>query len=59
MYWSDTAEQVREIPADAIESARRKWVPLDTVPDMIERGEVRSANALTALLMLHRQRGNV
>lgn len=56
VYWSDTAEQVREVPVDEIESARREWVPLERVPTLVERGEVRSANALAALLMLHRLR---
>ncbi|MFJ4631547.1 NUDIX domain-containing protein [Streptomyces sp. NPDC088847] len=56
VYWSDQAEQVREVPRDAFESARREWVPLERVPDLITRGEVRSANAVAALLMLHHQR---
>ncbi|MFD3516182.1 NUDIX domain-containing protein [Streptomyces sp. NPDC058657] len=56
VYWSDRAEQVREIPQDEFESARREWVPLDTVPTLIARGEVRSANAVAALLMLYHLR---
>ncbi|MFF9554716.1 NUDIX domain-containing protein [Streptomyces albus] len=55
VYWSDTAELVGD-PQDAFESQRREWVPLRAVPDMISRGEVRSANAVAALLMLHRLR---
>ncbi|AXK35652.1 NUDIX domain-containing protein [Streptomyces armeniacus] len=58
VYWSDSAEQVRQIPTDDIESARREWVPLENVPELIERGEIRSANALAALLMLHRLRAD-
>lgn len=53
VYWSGQAEQVRDVPVDAIESARREWVPLDTVPTLIARGEIRSANAVAALLLLH------
>ncbi|MFF2650615.1 NUDIX hydrolase [Streptomyces sp. NPDC058045] len=56
VYWSDTAEQVREIPEDHFESQRREWVPLARVPEMIARAEIRSANAVAALLMLHQQR---
>lgn len=56
VYWSDSGEYVGE-PVDAFESDRVEWVPLKDVPDMIGRGEVRSANAVSALLMLHRVRG--
>ncbi|MFI6875814.1 NUDIX domain-containing protein [Streptomyces sp. NPDC050400] len=56
VYWSDTAQQVREIPEDHHESSRRDWVSLDKVPDLITRGEIRSANAVAALLMLHQLR---
>jgi 8-oxo-dGTP pyrophosphatase MutT (NUDIX family) len=52
VYWSDSAEQVGG-PEDAHESARREWVPLDQVPTLIARGQVRSASAVAALLMLH------
>ncbi|MFE6430889.1 NUDIX domain-containing protein [Streptomyces rochei] len=55
VYWSDRAERIGE-PRDDFESARREWVPLSSVPDLIARGEVRSANAVSALLMLHRLR---
>ncbi|WP_447037595.1 NUDIX hydrolase [Streptomyces sp. DSM 118878] len=57
VYWSDSAEQVRDLPVDHFESARREWVPLAEVPELIARGEVRSANAVAALLMLARLRG--
>nr|WP_202502253.1 NUDIX hydrolase [Streptomyces sp. SID5785] len=56
VYVSDSAEQVREIPEDDFESARRAWVPLSEVPDLLARGEIRSANAVAALLMLQAQR---
>lgn len=56
VYWSDRAERVREIPQDEHESARREWVPLAEAPKLIARGEVRSANAVAALLMLHHLR---
>ena len=52
VYWSDHAEHVGD-PRDEFESARREWVPLDKVPELIARGEVRSANAVAALLMFH------
>ncbi|MFF5011575.1 hypothetical protein ACFY3G_53585 [Streptomyces phaeochromogenes] len=41
------------MPVEAIESARREWVPLERVPELVVRGEIRSANAVAALLMLH------
>lgn len=56
VYWSESAEQVREVPVDDFESQRREWVPLAKVPELIARGEVRSANAVAALLMLHHLR---
>ncbi|MFE2042376.1 NUDIX domain-containing protein [Streptomyces sp. NPDC059477] len=56
VYWSDQAEQVRTVPEDDFESARREWVPLARVPDLIAGGEIRSANAVAALLLLQRLR---
>jgi 8-oxo-dGTP pyrophosphatase MutT (NUDIX family) len=55
VYWSDQAERVGE-PRDGFESARREWVPLEKVPELITRGEIRSANAVAALLMLRHLR---
>ena len=52
VYWSKTAEYVGH-PEDDFESERREWVPLTTVPTLIQRGEIRSANAVAALLPLH------
>ncbi|WP_433894590.1 NUDIX hydrolase [Streptomyces sp. CA-111067] len=52
VYWSTTAEYVGH-PEDDFESERREWVPLSTAPTLIERGEIRSANAVAALLLLH------
>jgi 8-oxo-dGTP pyrophosphatase MutT (NUDIX family) len=53
VYWSATAEYVGH-PEDAFESDCREWVPLASVPSLVERGEIRSANAVAALLLLHR-----
>ncbi|MQS39886.1 MULTISPECIES: NUDIX domain-containing protein [Streptomyces] len=55
VYWSESAEYVGQ-PEDDFESARREWVPLARIPELIDRGEIRSANAVAALLMLHRLR---
>ncbi|MDQ0601380.1 hypothetical protein QF037_005725 [Streptomyces canus] len=55
VYWSDQAERIGE-PRDSFESARREWVSLEKVPELITRGEVRSANAVAALLMLRHLR---
>lgn len=52
VYWSNEAEHIGE-PRDAFESAHREWVPLEKIPELIARGEIRSANAAAALLMLH------
>ena len=52
VYWSTTAEYVGH-PEDDLESDRREWVLLSSVLALIERGEIRSANAVAALLLLH------
>ncbi len=55
VYWSQSAEYVGH-PQDAFESERREWVSLARVPDLVAKGEVRSANAVAALLLLHHMR---
>lgn len=55
VFWSDTAEYVGH-PEDDFESERREWVPLARVPELVAKGEIRSANAVAALLMLHHLR---
>ncbi|WP_406398837.1 NUDIX hydrolase [Streptomyces uncialis] len=55
VYWSSTATYMGD-PKDAHESARREWVPLHRVPDLIGQGEVRSSSAVASLLMLHHLR---
>ncbi|MGH3326676.1 MAG: NUDIX hydrolase [Streptomycetales bacterium] len=52
VYWAEGAEYVGHLKDD-FESSRREWVPLKNIPDMVTRGEIRSANAVGALLMLH------
>lgn len=52
VYWTDTAEHVGE-PEDDFESEKREWIPLARIPDMVADGEIRSANAVAALLLLH------
>ena len=54
-YWTDQAEHVGD-PEDAIESTRREWIPLGTVPSMIAAGDIRSADTVAALLMLYNDR---
>ncbi|ANW20486.1 NUDIX domain-containing protein [Streptomyces clavuligerus] len=56
IYWAEGAERVSE-PRDAFESAGREWMPLTRVPELVLRGEIRSANTAAALLMLHQMRG--
>ncbi len=56
VYWSDTAQQVREIPEDHHEIVAPGLGSADKIPDLITRGEIRSANAVAALLMLHQLR---
>lgn len=56
VYWAERGEYTGP-PVDDFESDRIDWVPLKDAPDMIARGEVRSANAVTGLLLLHRLRG--
>lgn len=55
VYWSESAEYVGH-PEDDFESERREWVPLSLVPELVAKGSVRSANAVSALLMLHQMR---
>ncbi|GAA3049391.1 NUDIX hydrolase [Actinokineospora globicatena] len=52
VYWADGAEYVG-YPEDDFESGRREWVALSRVHDLISKGDVRSANAIAALLLLH------
>lgn len=52
VYWAEGAEYV-DHPEDDFESGRREWVALERVPDLITKGEIRSANAVAALLLLH------
>lgn len=52
VYWAEGAEFVGH-PVDDFESNRREWVSLERVPDLIAKGEVRSANTVAALLLLH------
>ncbi|HSA50995.1 MAG TPA: NUDIX hydrolase [Yinghuangia sp.] len=56
IYWSPNGEYLGP-PVDDFESDRVEWVPLKDVPDMVARGEIRSANAVAGLLLLHRLRG--
>ncbi|WP_256451385.1 NUDIX hydrolase [Amycolatopsis sp. CA-230715] len=55
IYWADGAEYVSH-PEDDFESNRREWIPLAAVPDLVNKGEIRSANAVAALLLLHHMR---
>lgn len=50
--WTEGATYVGH-PDDDFESGRREWVPLERIPDLINKGEIRSANAVAALLLLH------
>ncbi len=51
-YWAQGAEYVGE-PEDYFESEKREWISLARIPDMVAAGEIRSANAVAALLVLH------
>ncbi|TDP91830.1 NUDIX hydrolase [Labedaea rhizosphaerae] len=55
VYWADGATYVGH-PEDDFESGRREWVSLRRVPDLVNKGEIRSANAVAALLLLHHMR---
>lgn len=57
VYWADGADYVSH-PEDDFESGRREWIPLKFVPDLVRKGEIRSANAVAALLLLHHMRGS-
>jgi 8-oxo-dGTP pyrophosphatase MutT (NUDIX family) len=51
VYRADEATHLGS-PADAFESERIAWVPLDQVPALIGRGEIVSATTASALLYL-------
>ncbi len=55
VFWADGAEYVGQ-PVDDFESDRREWVALQGAPDLIAKGDIRSSNAVAALLMLHNLR---
>ncbi|MEU5974961.1 NUDIX domain-containing protein [Streptomyces sp. NPDC047315] len=55
VYWAEGATYIGH-PEDAFESARREWVPLARVPELVGRGEIRSASAVAGLMMLHHLR---
>lgn len=55
IYWADGAEYV-DHPVDDFESSRREWVPLNQIPQLVRKGEVKAANAAAALLLLHQMR---
>lgn len=55
LCWTDQAEQVGD-PEDGFESTRREWIPLADVPGMIAAGEIRGADTIAGLLLLHHRR---
>ena len=55
VFQADGAEYAGP-PEDDFESSRREWVPLAQVPRMCAEGEIRSANAVAALLLLYQRR---
>ncbi|WP_433271799.1 NUDIX hydrolase [Actinosynnema sp. CS-041913] len=55
VYQADGAVYVGH-PEDDFESKRREWVSLEVVPELIRSGEIRSANTVAALLILHNTR---
>lgn len=52
VYRAEGAEYVGH-PEDDFESGRREWIALESIPELVSKGEVRSANAVAALLLLH------
>lgn len=55
VYWTGSAHYVGH-PQDDFESTRREWEPLKDIPDLIQRGQIVSANAVAALLVLRNLR---
>jgi 8-oxo-dGTP pyrophosphatase MutT (NUDIX family) len=51
IYWAHGAEHVGE-PEDDFESSKREWIALAEIPNLLMAGEIRSANAVAALLLL-------
>ena len=52
IFWARGAQYVGE-PEDDFESAKREWIPLAKIPELVATGGVRAANAAAALLLLH------
>lgn len=52
VFRADGATYVGE-PEDAFESSKRAWIPLAKVPRMVTAGQIRAANTVAALLILH------
>ncbi|HUN38264.1 MAG TPA: hypothetical protein VMU95_40250 [Trebonia sp.] len=48
MFLGTDPQRVGE-PAELSEAARVEWIPLDSVPRMIDEGEIWSASSLVAL----------
>ena len=48
MFIGTNPERIGE-PTDLSEAARVEWIPLESVPQMIEEGEIWSASSLVAL----------
>lgn len=55
VFWAEGAEYLG-VPEDDFESDRREWVPLAMIPELVAKGEIKSSNAVAALLMLHHMR---
>lgn len=51
VYRAEGAEYVGP-PEDDFESSRIEWVPLDQIPDLVRKGEIRAPAMATALLLL-------
>jgi len=56
VYLAHTADLIGP-PEDDFESSKIAWVPLDSLPDLISRGEISSGTTLAALLYARTQLG--
>jgi len=54
-YWARGAEHIGP-PTDPFESERIDWIPLGSVPELVARGEIRAANTIAPILLLHHLR---
>jgi 8-oxo-dGTP pyrophosphatase MutT (NUDIX family) len=55
IFWTDEVTHIGD-PPDGVESVRQEWIPLADVPDMAATGQIRAADTVAGLLLLHHRK---